>query len=112
MKYKYFITALNNRLPKNQKSAELSDWSRRFIGQLIDKDLVPAFVREFNEKVAQLNEKYPRTNKLVVEWSPARKGLVSSLSFITARDMNNYDCSLYVSMHTITGEYRYAENNV
>ena len=79
---------------------------------LIDKDLVPAFVREFNEKVAELNEKYPRTKKLIVEWSPARPGLVSGCTFITARDVSNYDSSLYLSMHTIMGEYRYAQNNV
>lgn len=112
MKYKYFITSINNRLPKNQKSIELSDWCRKFMYNLIDKDLVPAFVREFNEKVAQLNEKYPRTKKLVVEWSPARNGTVSSCTFIIARDMNNYDSSLYLSMYTIMGEYRYAQNNV
>lgn len=112
MKYRYFVTSIQNSLPTNKKTFELLEWARGFLHLLIEEELVKAFVREFNEKVAQLNEKYPRTNKLVVEWSPTRAGMVSPHTFITARDMKNYDNSMCLAMYSIKGEYNYAEDNV
>lgn len=104
MKYKYYINGIHNTLPINQKTEELIPWAEQnFLYYLIDAGNVHAFVDMVTDKVKELNAKYPRTKGLIVEFNPAGKNSVTSISYLSIKTSERF-YSLTFILYPIKGE--------
>ena len=64
---KYYIDKVNTWSPANRKCQEVQSFVVEFRQTLIpDDDTVEAMMKEIREKVEELNDRYPRTKRLMV----------------------------------------------
>ncbi len=102
---RYYIERPATWSPANQKCKQLQEFVDQFRNCLIaDEPSRDALVEEIRHRVELLNEKYPRTKKLVVDFS-TRGNYVSC--FPEGQHYDNYVFT--IRLQPVRRTYRYSE---
>jgi hypothetical protein len=75
---KYYIDKVNTWSPANRKCLEVQSFVKEFRQTLVHDDAaVESLMKELREKVEVLNERYPRTKRLMVKKNSNWIGIVT-----------------------------------
>lgn len=101
----YFIQRINTWSPANQKCRLLQDFVKQFENTLIaDYIYIYALFEEIRHKVEELNQAYPRTKKLIVDYDYS-DNYVSC--YPEGQRYDNYTFTFHI--HPVRRTYRFSE---
>lgn len=102
----YFIERPNTWRAANKKCAEVIEYVDQFRNCLISDELSrDALIQELRNKVKELNDKYPRTRRLIVNYSFG--------DFISCYPEGQHvdEYVFTINLHSVLKTYRFAEKN-
>lgn len=102
----YFIERPNTWRAANKKCAEVIEYVDQFRNCLISDELSrDALIQELRHKVKELNDKYPRTRRLIVNYSFG--------DFISCYPEGQHvdEYVFTINLHSVLKTYRFAEKN-
>ncbi len=103
----YFIQRINTWSPVNQKCKLLQDFVKQFENTLIADDISrDALVEDIRRKVEELNQAYPRTKPLVVDFDICHRDYVSCQPEHN-RIEDQYAFTFHI--HPVRRTYRFSE---
>ena len=104
----YFIQRINTWSAANQKCRLLQDFVNQFENTLIADDISrDALVEDIRRKVEELNQAYPRTKPLVVDFDICHR------DYVSCKPEHNRIEDLYAftfHIHPVRRTYRFSEN--
>lgn len=104
----YFIQRINTWSPANQKCKLLQDFVKQFENTLIADDISrDALVEDIRRKVEELNQAYPRTKPLVVDFDICHLDYVSCQPELRKIE-DEYAFTFHI--HPVRRTYRYFED--
>ena len=103
----YFIQRINTWSPANKKCKLLQDFVKQFENTLIADDISrDALVEDIRRKVEELNQAYPRTKPLVVDFDICHR------DYVSCKPEHNRIEDLYAftfHIHPVCRTYRFSE---